>query len=153
MKRSFLVAQLGARMHYAVPSILQQAGMLERLFTDLTAAKGWPRILGLLPQSILPASARRLAARMPRDIPAHKITAFTSFGWEYARRQARRNSTSDSSSAYLWAGKRFCQLILKHGFGNAQGIYTFNSAGLELLQEARRQGMKAIMEQTIAPKS
>jgi hypothetical protein len=30
----FIVAQLGARMHYAVPRIFHEAGILERLYTD-----------------------------------------------------------------------------------------------------------------------
>ena len=39
------VAQLGARMHYAVPRILHAAGMLERFYTDLAAVRGWPALL------------------------------------------------------------------------------------------------------------
>jgi glycosyltransferase involved in cell wall biosynthesis len=41
--------------------------------------------------------------------------------------------------------------VLARGWGKATGVYTFNTAGLELLRAARERGMCAIMEQTIAP--
>ena len=37
MNGTIVVSQLGARMHYAVPRILHQAGRLERLYTDICA--------------------------------------------------------------------------------------------------------------------
>src|SRR5262249_61762278 len=37
----YAVAQLGARMHYAVPRILHARGQLTQLFTDIAANKGW----------------------------------------------------------------------------------------------------------------
>jgi hypothetical protein len=42
---SWTVAQLGARMHYAVPRILHEAGILDRFYTDICAAKGWPHFV------------------------------------------------------------------------------------------------------------
>ncbi|MEA2780603.1 MAG: hypothetical protein QOK29_2147, partial [Rhodospirillaceae bacterium] len=37
---SYVVAQLGARMHYAVPRILHAADQLDHFFTDISADKG-----------------------------------------------------------------------------------------------------------------
>ena len=37
-------------------------------------------------------------------------------------------------------------------WGSAGGVFTFNSAGLETLQKARGEGLRAVMEQTIAPR-
>ena len=42
--------------------------------------------------------------------------------------------------------------MLERGFGEASAVYTFNTAGLEILQAARRQGLLGVMEQTIGPK-
>lgn len=147
-----VVAMLGSRMHYAVPRMLHEAGILEHFYTDICAVKGWPRLLKMVPTMLQPAGLKRLLGRVPKEIPPEKITAFTSFGWEYYQRQRQAKNHSESTTAYLWSGKKFCNLILKRSFGQAAGVYTFNGAGLELLQAAKAQGLRTIMEQTIAPR-
>jgi glycosyltransferase involved in cell wall biosynthesis len=144
-----MVAQLGARMHYAVPRILAEADMLEHFYTDICAVQGWPRWLRLLPDPVRPAAVRRLLSRVPRGVPPALITAFTDFGLEYARRL--NTAATERLAVYLWAGTEFCRRILEKGFGRAGAVFTFNSAGLEILQCARREGLRAVMEQTIAP--
>ena len=42
-----LVAQLGARGHYAILHILHQEKMLEHFYTDICAVKGFPKYLRL----------------------------------------------------------------------------------------------------------
>lgn len=149
-ERTYIVAQLGARMHYAVPRILQASGQLEKFYTDICAVQGWPRMLNLIPNFLRPPKVRRLLARVPQGIPHRRITAFNDFGYEYAKRQ---NSTARQGRfpVHLWAGEEFCRRVLNDGFGRAGGVFTFNTAGLELLQAAKREGLKAVMEQTIAP--
>ena len=149
---NFLVAQLGARMHYAIPRMLQEAGMLSHFYTDICAVKDWPRALSLLPGRLRPAGVKRLLGRVPAGVPSDKITAFTSFGWEYRNRRAATRTSAELARTHLWAGERFCGLVLDKGMGGANGVYTFNSAGLELLAEAKRKGLRAVMEQTIAPR-
>src|SRR4051812_31141678 len=67
--KSFLVALLGARMQYAVPRILFQAGRLRRLFTDLDGRSAAFRCLRLLPSFCLPQAVMRLMNRYPPEIP------------------------------------------------------------------------------------
>ena len=150
---SVIVAQLGARMHYAVPRILERVGLLERLYTDICARKGWPRWLRLVPAALRPARLQRLIARVPEGIPSRQITAFTNFGIEYARQLARARDTDGRNAAFLWSGREFCRLVLQRGFGGAKAVYVFNSAGLEVLEAARRRGIKGVLEQTIAPRT
>ena len=150
---SVVVAQLGARMHYAVPRILHRAKLLEHFYTDICANKGWPRLLGLLPRSLRPTRIQRLMNRVPEGIPASRITAFTEFGLEYVRRFTRARSMDERNAAFLWSGREFCRHVVDKGFGKAKAVYVFNSAGLEILREARRRGLKGIVEQTIAPRS
>ncbi len=149
---SFLVAQLGARMHYAVPRILHAAGMLAGLYTDICATKGWPRLLAAVPSRFCPAGVRRLRGRVPEGIPARKIRAFSGFGWQYARRRSAARTAEEQTAVYLWAGRRFGELIVRQGLGDAGGVYTFNSAGLEVLRAGRQRGLRTVMEQTIAPR-
>jgi glycosyltransferase involved in cell wall biosynthesis len=139
-------------MHYAVPRILYRAGMLARFCTDICAAKGWPRLLSAVPPALRPPALKRLLGRVPGGLPRDRITAFSSFGLEYARRLAAAATPVEAIATHLWAGRTFCELILSTGLDGASGVYTFNSAGLELLEAARERGLAGIMEQTIAPK-
>jgi glycosyltransferase involved in cell wall biosynthesis len=150
---SVVVAQLGARMHYAVPRLLERAGLLERFYTDICAAKDWPRLLHLIPPTLRPGGMQRLLGRDPGEIPERRITAFTGFGFEYARRYARARTTDERNTAFLWSGREFGRLVIKRGFGAAKAVYVFNSAGLEILRAARQYGLKGVVEQTIAPRS
>ena len=145
----FAVAQLGARMHYAVPRILHAAGILERLYTDIIAPSGC--LGGLLHRFTANERLRRVLARVPDGIPRAKIAQFPAFALEYHRRQTAARSAAQLTAAYLWGGREFCRRVIERGSGQAAGVYTFNSAGLELLRYARERGLFTVMEQTIAP--
>jgi glycosyltransferase involved in cell wall biosynthesis len=147
----FLVAQIGAKTHYAVPRVLEAEGMLGRFQTDICAVKGWPRLLRMIPPVCRPAGLRSLLGRIPEGVPTRKIRAFSEFGWDYVRRLKAARSPVEQTETYLWAGKRFCEMTLREGLDGVTGVFTFNSAGLELLRMARSQGIPGVMEQSIAP--
>ncbi|MBE9166969.1 glycosyltransferase family 4 protein [Pleurocapsales cyanobacterium LEGE 06147] len=148
--QKILVAQLGARRDYAIPRMLHWGKRLEHFHTDICAVKGLPKYLRLIPQKFQSKSIARLTGRIPYDIPLNLITTFSSFGFEYTQRLRKARSASETTKTFLWAGKTFNKLILDRGL-RGTGIYTFNSAGLELLRAAKKQGLATIMEQTIAP--
>jgi glycosyltransferase involved in cell wall biosynthesis len=150
---TFVVALLGARMNYAVPRILHEAGRLERLFTDSCATLGWPRCLRLIPAGWRPAAVRRLLGRRPEGIPAARITAFQRLGLHYARRRAAARTPSDATGTYLWQNQTFCEQVCRQDWGQAGGVFTFNGAGLEVLRLARARGLRTVIEQTIAPRA
>ena len=147
----YIIAQLGARRHYAIPRMLHDGGMLEHFYTDICATKGWPQLLGLLPKNMRVTGVRRLLGRVPRGIPNSLITSFTQFGWTLSSRLRHIKTRSEVFEILLWAGEDFCRKVIHHGLGNADGVYTFNGAGLELMQYARSRGLRTVMEQTIAP--
>jgi glycosyltransferase involved in cell wall biosynthesis len=145
-----IAAQLGARMHYAVPRILAGAGRLERFYTDICALDGVSDWVGRLPPSLRSRALRRLAGRMPRGVPRDKIVTFPAFGLRHAlRRQAMRSIDSETQVA-LWAGQRFSELVRRRGFGDAAGVFGYNGECLELLTTARAAGLWTAVEQTIA---
>jgi glycosyltransferase involved in cell wall biosynthesis len=152
-KRTFAVAQLGARMHYAVSRILHRNGCLGRLYTDLLAPARFARALGKLSAAPGPAALRRMAGRVPPDLPPALITAFPGFGFAYAARLRLATSPAARTAAYLWAGRELCRRVLLAGLDAADSVYTYNTAGLELMQFARRAGLRCVLEQTIAPAS
>src|ERR1017187_9378534 len=145
-----LVAQLGARMHYAVPAILARANVLERLYTDTYAPRAVRAALTMT-SGIGPASVRKWLGRVPVDVPEDRIHSFDRMGFEYYWRQKRAATSGSTLAPHLWAGQELCRRVINRGLGNADSVYTFNTAGLELLQYARARGLRTVLEQTSAP--
>ncbi|TSD85140.1 glycosyltransferase family 4 protein [Mycobacterium sp. KBS0706] len=150
MNARVVVSQLGARMDYAVPRILNAHGMLEHFYTDICATVGWPSVVGHVPPRFLPAGIRRLAGRKPSGIPSQRMTCFNGLGLSYALRRMRASGPSDEMRAALDAGRRLSELVVSHGFGQASGFYGFVRECLEQLQAARSHGLWTAVEQNIA---
>ena len=146
-----VAAQIGARMHYAVPAILQRAGMLERLYTDACAPRRLRPLLKMA-SGVGPASLRRWLGRVPAGVPPEKIVSFTALGLEYYKRRTAPIPGA-LTAANLWVGPQLCRRVINRGLGNAIATFTYNSAGLELMQYARSVGVRTVMEQTIAAAS
>lgn len=148
-----IVSQLGARMHYAVPRILDAAGELERFYTDIYGDYGWLRWLRGLPPSLVPQPARRLCGRVIHGVAPHRVTSFPLFGLRLARRRLAARTPSQETAAALWAAPRFARLCTRSGFGQAEGFYGFSGESLEQLRAAREAGLWTVVEQIIAPRS
>ena len=93
----------------------------------------------------------RMNTRVPDGIPPGRITHWPAFGIDYYRRQRAAATPSELTATFLWAGSEFCRRIIRRGLGKASAVYTYNSAGLELMEFAREHGVRRVMEQTIAP--
>jgi len=153
MQGSFIVSQLGARMHYAVPRIFASHQKLAHFYTDICAAQSWPRLLNYLPRSLLPAVVRRLTGRAPNGIPKQSLTTFPVFGLLSAMRRLAHQTGPQSTANAIWAGETFGRLVAARGFHGATGVYAFSGEALELLSAAREQGLWTAVEQMIAPRS
>jgi len=156
LKPQLVVAQLGARMHYAVPVLLQQAGMLAQFFTDAyvgpgSAWQGLPRLAELLPAGYRPAGLKRLLGRRDEGLPPDKVTAFNLFGAAYWLAQRRAGSGESLERVYLDCGRRFAAMVARHPLYRGRGLYTFPFTAGPLFQEASRLGMRCILDQFIAP--
>ena len=151
MNERVVVSQLGARMDYAVPRILNAHGMLEHFYTDICGTKGWPRLVGYIPRQFQPAGIRRLIGRRPAGIPPQRMTCFPGVGLTFALRRMRAHSNPDGRMwAELDAGRRLAELVVRHGFGQADGFYGFIRECLEPLRAARSRGLWTAVEQNIA---
>ncbi|MGO4126583.1 glycosyltransferase family 4 protein [Inquilinus sp. YAF38] len=150
MKERVVVSQLGARMDYAVPRILNAHGALEHFYTDICATRGWPRLARHVPPRFLPRGVRRLVGRRPSGIPPQRMTCFTNLGLSYALRRMRARGAADEMEAALDAGRRLSELVVRQGFGQATGFYGFVRECLEQLQAARSRGLWTAVEQNIA---
>ncbi len=147
-----IISQLGARMHYAVPRILDAAGELEHFYTDICSSQGWPALLRRLPSSSLPGSVRRLCGRTVEGVTPQRVTSFPLFGLRLARRRLAMHTQTAETAAVLWGAPRFARLCIRQGFKDATGFYGFSGDSLEQLEAARRAGLWTVVEQIIAPR-
>lgn len=147
----WLVCQLGARMHYAIPRFLYAAGQLERLHTDLYARRAHGAFAATL-ERFLPTNVRRFAERSAA-IPDQLVRDYPSFGLAYHLKRRWAADVVAANKVYLWAGESFGRRVVNDGFGHARGVYAFNTAALEIFRAAGVQGIRTVLEQTIAPRA
>jgi glycosyltransferase involved in cell wall biosynthesis len=149
------VAMLGARMHYAVPRLLHEAGLLDRFFTDsYVGNKPWLQAgLCALPAVLRSSAVERWLGRCEPALPPEKVTSFDLLGLWYGRARQRAKGAADTSEVFYQAAARFNRNILHVGLGDASVVWGFNGAALELFMVAKREGRCCVLEQTILPRS
>jgi glycosyltransferase involved in cell wall biosynthesis len=146
------VAQLGARRHYAIPAMLQQARLLSGFYTDTCAHAAWVKLARrLIPPPLRPNGLKRLLARHVNGVPEDKIHCHSLLGVGRILRRDRGTTHGQVVRAQTRSNERFCRSLAARGFGNADTVYAFNGAALELFESAKRRGMRTILEQTAAP--
>jgi hypothetical protein len=152
-RRRVVVAQLGARRHYAVPRLLHKAGILERFFTDsYSGDKPMLRHLVAGLDRLRPSdSARRWLSRHADDLSPEKVISFERLGLAYARARRRASGTEDMTEVFTSFGKTFNEAVLRYGLGDANVVFGFNRAQLELFEAAGREGRRCVLDQTMAP--
>ena len=150
---SIAVAQLGARMHYAVPRILHAAGLLERLYTDSYAGnKPWLRsILQSMPNWVRPSSATRWLARVEPALPARRVVSFESLGWHYWWLQKRAHRSAEQRALHAQIGCQFATRVTQRLPPDVRIAWGFKSAALELFDAIRERGGVCILEQMSSP--
>lgn len=143
------VAQLGARMHYAVPRIFHEAGMLERLFTDsYVGDKPWlERSLRAIPPRFRPRAVERWLGRTEPRLPPEKVTSFEGLGLRYAMAQARARRGPGISRVFAAHGQAFNRRIIRHGLGAADAVWGFTGAAALLFRHCGELGLWRIFEQ------
>lgn len=137
-----LVAQIGSRRAYAVPRILHQAGLLEHLVTDLA--------LEVVPFQPLRDLLGGKSWRM-HGLPSDKVSCFPLFGLHRAIMNRLSCRPGPRLRAYTRWNRRFCRLVVDRSFGGENLVYTYNCAGLEILQHAKARACGTVMDQTAAP--
>ena len=144
---------LGARMHYAVPRLLFEAGLLERLFTDsYIGNKPWLElILRSVPARRAPRGLLRWLGRKDVALTANEVLSFEALGLWFVWARKRAKTHVETQAVFREAAQRFNAAILRSGLGAAPIVWGFNNASLELFQAAQAQGRQCIVEQTILP--
>lgn len=145
---SVLVAQLGARMHYAVPLILEEHGRLQSFYTDFYST---PFVRAVAEPFKKYKSIQKLLGRFHPGIPPGKICHYPLLGINYVRKLGKAGGLNEQIAIHNWMGQRFCGKVAIKMSRETALVYVFNTAGKELMESAKQIGAKVILEQTIAP--
>jgi glycosyltransferase involved in cell wall biosynthesis len=144
----FIAVQIGARHNYAVPRILEKAGMLEFFYTDLVGNAGFGKILSR--GKSLPIVGNRLQLLASRQVPAKILPLTHTFSLPDLRWLARRTiSTPDRSEEFRLSCLKSLDLgnaMLRSGFGKATHIYSMLGECPPLLIAANQRGLKIVSE-------
>lgn len=145
----FAVLQPGARLHYAVPAILERAGMLQRFYTDFCADAGPARIAERLwPARLRPSFAHRmLGRRLPSNLTAANVRQVSAaVVTAHVCSKIGLSAISGSISQALMKRARNDKL------GGANAIYTvIVNDDIELCEEAKARGCRIVHEAMLNP--
>lgn len=154
-KPDILVAQLGARRHYAVPIAFASRTRLARFCTDFYVesefASWWLQQAG----TRLGVSAfRRLAGRhAPGGLESAVVSSFWGFAlWQRLHRSVFADAATQEEN-WIPLGQRFSSRCASQLNNQTRGVYAFTSAALELFLEARRRGISTWLDHATAPRS
>src|SRR6266446_5101169 len=144
----FLVAQIGARRGYAVPAILERAGMLEHFYTDMTSDSGLAKWLALCGSRFgLNSALGRLASRR---LPESLRTSTSTFLAPSLRHACRLPFSGASSASRFREHLRWStdlgHAMIGRGFGNTTHLFSMLGECGPLLLEAKRRGLTVVSE-------
>lgn len=151
--RRVIAVQTGARRNYAVPSILQQAGLLEAFYTDLCASAGFGALLNrTLPQEFRRGALRRLLNRKLPDNLIGKTQTFDLPALKYLfRQQTATNDWLEGFQSLAVFHGDFSRAMISKGVGQATHVFSMHSEALGFLEFARERKLKIIVEIYISP--
>ncbi len=152
----FIVLQMGARMHYAVPVLLARANMLEHLYTDICGNIGLTKIIDrLLPVVLRPKAIKRLLGRqLPPEVAKSAVTSVpiaTILASIVKSILKLLPQKSRNILPIINIENKLRQQIIKDRFRNANAIYSFINSDLELVRQAKDAGLSVVYEQIINP--
>jgi glycosyltransferase involved in cell wall biosynthesis len=146
---SIVVAQLGSRQDYTVAIALQNAGVLERLYTDTYISRSEARLLRpLAGVSKFRGFARKALSRHNSELDYSKVTRFNRLGVRYLKALQRSTASAEKQhQAFVDYGREFNRAILRHGLPASTHLYAFDHAALELFQAQASKGRRRILDQ------
>ncbi|KST63319.1 glycosyltransferase family 4 protein [Mastigocoleus testarum] len=149
----FITIQVGARRNYAVPAILEKAGILEAFYTDLCADAGLGKWLDCYCPDFLKNSdlQRLLNRRVPANLK-NKVRTCDGASIKYLLRQKFTKASPVKKHQILSQFvKDFGQAAIQKGLGNSTHVFSMFGEGLDFLEFAKGQGLKTITDIYISP--
>lgn len=146
------VLQPGARLHYGLPALLARADLLDVLFTDIHAEHWWLKGLSrLVPNSLLPASMRRLLGRrLPAVIPNSSV--HDRAGHALAAELWGRIGGKSSAAAQQGIVRALLADVERKSWRPGDALYTvLINEDYELVARLKDRGVRIIHECMIGP--
>jgi glycosyltransferase involved in cell wall biosynthesis len=143
-----VVAQVGAREHYAVPEMFHGRGLLARFYTDIywTGRLAPDALPGLAPRGL-----KRLVGRRSTMLPPGLVRCFNGAFAADRIRQLYATAPGDLSDRLHDYDRRFTLRVLDRlGDEDHDAVFAFSGGALELLRHARASGRTGILD-VIAP--
>ena len=141
--KQWIICQLGAREHYAIPRALHQAGQLQGLITD-----AW-----VTPHSILHyvPGLKSLCDRYHPDLNTAPIRAFTTslIQFEFIHRYRAKTDWEHMMARNDWFQEQvLTQLqLFKSQINRSSIFFCYSYAALKLLRYAKQQGWPTVLGQ------
>lgn len=147
MSPKYLVAQIGPRRSYAVPRVLEKAGLLEAFYTDICADLNPGKLFCHLGKGFDAGLIKRLRGRHISNeiLPKTKSFAWPALRYEITRRLAGTNPFRQACALSNY-GELLGRAMARSGFGNATHLYTMLGDVTPLLEAARKQGVTTVTE-------
>ena len=151
MNKKVNVFILGARMHYAVPRILEANGYLNKMYTDFYI--GNKPILKFFINLFFKNKliVKKANGRLCNDIPNNKIKSFDIFGIKALKKRSKATNGRLLSETQAKVNQNFNEILKEENISNIDIVYSFNAASSEIFESLNKKVFK-ILEQTIAPK-
>jgi glycosyltransferase involved in cell wall biosynthesis len=142
--------QDGARLHYAVPLALQQAGLLERMYSDwFVTPHSVEHGLSTALRWFVPGLARRMADRQCAGLD-HRCIARRP--WLALYQQLLRHKFPSAEAFYAWCSDGIADWVLRCDGGSATALFGFiRNIHPKLCEAALARGVATVADQIIAP--
>jgi len=144
----YIAVQTGARRGYAVPAILENAGMLERFYTDLAGNCGLGSLLSAIQK--IPGISGKLPPLSSRYVPQDIISKTQTFGLLYLNERLKQTvGSKDSASSFkrhLDSSQRLQRAMIRAGFGQATHVFSMLSEAGSFMTEAYQRGLTVVAE-------
>ena len=149
----FAVLQIGARLHYAVPAVLERARMLRAFYTDAVGDLGVMNVMRrLIPPAVRTKPVRRLLGReLPKEVPHDVVVAAPGRSLAHAAvsRLLGTGALSRLTSPEAWLRKT----IVDEDFRGANALYALDNSDRDVMAAARQRRMFVCYEQIICADS
>ena len=144
----FIVAHTGARRGYAVPLILQRAGLLERFYTGVCASVGLGKFVCMAGKLIgNPPAIQRLRSRqLAPELVRQTRTFWRPNIWYFLRMLTAGTDAAQLYRSNLQWQCRLGEEMAAEGFGSATWLHSFLDEFPPLVFAAKRAGLKIVSE-------
>ncbi len=150
------VAMLGSRNHYAIPFILNKAGLLEKFYTDSYIGNKplLESILRLILRVYNKDFTKKWLTRKHDGINSNRVKSNEIWGIKYAIERKRAVIYAELERVFVKFNRKFCNWIIKE-LQNERNLpdafYGFNRASYELFEYLKEKNIITILEQTLIP--